>query len=193
MTTLLVRGLENEGPGDIVGAFVAEADVDPDAIGDIDIDGTEAIVEVTDPIVETMDDGRIGGSEVDVIRLDDDTKVVREYVEEYSRLVELEREAEMDRHDREIRECSGREREAKGRAILDLEGRDEGEGLGGYHVKFVRQRSDEELPETEIGVGDLVMLSKRDPLREDNPTGTVTAVTNLGGSTSRSRGRGERP
>ncbi|MFC7007679.1 DbpA RNA binding domain-containing protein [Halalkalicoccus salilacus] len=129
MTTLLVRGLENEGPGDIVGAFVAEADVDPDAIGDIDIDGTEAIVEVTDPIVETMDDGRIGGSEVDVIRLDDDTKVVREYVEEYSRLVELEREAEMDRHDREIRECSGREREAKGRAILDLEGRDEGEGL----------------------------------------------------------------
>ncbi|MFC7007680.1 hypothetical protein [Halalkalicoccus salilacus] len=60
-------------------------------------------------------------------------------------------------------------------------------------MKFVRQRSDEELPETEIGVGDLVMLSKRDPLREDNPTGTVTAVTNLGGSTSRSRGRGERP
>lgn len=182
MTTLLVRGLENEGPGDIVGAFVAEADVDPDAIGDIDIDGTEAIVEVTDgvtdPIVETMDDGRIGGSEVDVIRLDDDTKAVREYVEEYSRLVELEREADMDRHDREIRECSGREREAKGRAILDLEGRDEGEGLGGYHVKFVRQRSDEELPETEIGVGDLVMLSKRDPLREDNPTGTVAAMTN---------------
>lgn len=53
----------------------------------------------------------------------------------------------MDRHDREIREYSGREREANGRAILDLEGRDEGEGLGGYHVKFVRQRSDEELPE----------------------------------------------
>ncbi|WP_336363966.1 hypothetical protein [Halalkalicoccus salilacus] len=139
-----------------------------------------------------MDDGRIGGSEVDVIRLDD-TKAGREYVEEYSRLVELEREAEMDRHDREIRECSGREREAKGRAILDLEGRDEGEGLGGYHVKFVRQRSDEELPETEIGVDDLVMLSKRDPLREDNPTGTVTVVTNPGGSTSRSPGRGERP
>lgn len=177
-TTLLVRGLGDQGPGDIVGAFVGEAGVDPDAIGEIELDGSEAAVEVgedgAEPVVEAMDDGgRIGGTEVSILRLDDEGEAVREYVEEYSRLVELEREAEMERHEREIREHSGRERESKGRALLGLEGRDEGEGLGGYRVKFVRQRSGEELPETEIGVGDLVMLSKRDPQREDNPTGTV--------------------
>ena len=182
-TTLLVRGLEGQGPGDIVGAFVNEAGVDPEAIGEIDIEGTEAAVEIDEdaagPVVETMDDGgRIGDASVSVVSLDGDGEAVREYVEEYSRLVELEREAEMERHEREIRDLSGRERESKGRAILHLEGRDEGAGLGGYRVKFVRQRSGEELPETEIGVGDLVMLSKQDPLRDDNPTGTVAQVTN---------------
>ena len=39
-------------------------------------------------------------------------------------------------------------------------------------MKFVRQRSGEQLPGTEISPGDLVMVSKRDP------TGTVTQVTN---------------
>jgi predicted DNA helicase len=36
----------------------------------------------------------------------------------------------------------------------------------------------EPRPDTEIRVGDLVMISKTDPLRDDNPTGTVTQVTN---------------
>lgn len=46
MSTLLVRGLSEEGPGDIVGAFVNEAGVGPDAIGEIEMDDTEATVEV---------------------------------------------------------------------------------------------------------------------------------------------------
>lgn len=84
----------------------------------------------------------------------------------------------MRRHEEEIRTLSGDEREAKDRALLDMSGRDEGEGLGGHLVKFTKGRSAEELPETEINVGDLMMISKRDPTRDDNPTGTVAQVTN---------------
>ncbi|MFB6084804.1 MAG: IGHMBP2 family helicase [Halorientalis sp.] len=182
MPELLVRGLDDEGPGDIVGAFVNEAGVDPDEIGEIDLDGSAATVEVADgaatTVAESMDGGRVGRSEVSVTTVDDDVEAVREYVAEQRRLVELEREAEMERHESEIRELSGREREAKGRAVLHLTGRDEGEGLAGHLVKFTRNRSGEQLPETEIGVGDLVMVSKQDPLRDDNPTGTVTEITN---------------
>jgi predicted DNA helicase len=104
-------------------------------------------------------------------------EAVDDYARRYRNLVELEREEEMERYEQEMRNMSGREREEAGRAILQMSGRDEGEGLGGYKVKFVRQESDEQLPDTEIGVGDLVMVSKKDPHRDDNPTGTVAEKT----------------
>lgn len=97
-------------------------------------------------------------------------------LERLADLVELERQEEMERHEREIRELGGRERERRGRAVLEMRGRDEGEALEGRLVKFMR-RPGEELPETEIGAGDLVMVSLEDPLREDNPTGTVVERT----------------
>ena len=99
------------------------------------------------------------------------------YLERFRSLVELERQEEMERHEREIRGLSGAERQERGRAILGMRGRDEGEALEGHLVKFMRRPGDE-LPETEITVGDLVMLSRDDPLRGDNPTGTVVEGTN---------------
>lgn len=107
----------------------------------------------------------------------DTTTGVEEYVDRFGGLVELERREEMERHEREIRSLSGRERERRGRAVLGMRGRDEGEALEGRLVKFMR-RPGQELPETEISVGDLVMLSRDDPLRDDNPTGTVVERTN---------------
>ncbi|MDY6779857.1 MAG: AAA domain-containing protein, partial [Halobacteria archaeon] len=181
MRTVLVRGLDGEGPGDILGAFVGETEVEPDSVGDIEIEDGEATVEVpeseVDEVVETMDGNEVGGSEVSVVELDDEAEEIRNYVDEYTSLVELEREEEMRRHEQEIRSLSGEERESKGRSLLGMRGRDEGESLGGYEVKFVKG-SGEELPEHEVSVGDLVMVSKQDPLRDDNPTGTVTEVTN---------------
>ncbi|MFB6266255.1 MAG: IGHMBP2 family helicase [Halodesulfurarchaeum sp.] len=181
MTAVLVQGLSGEGPGDIVGAFVNECGIAPDAIGEIEIDGDAATVAlddgVVDAVVREMDGGTVGTSTVRVRRLDEATETARSYVDRYRELVELERQAEMERHESEIRSLSGREREAKGRALLHMRGRDEGEGLGGYLVKFLRERRSEALPETEIGVGDLVMVSKQDPLRDDNPTGTVAEQT----------------
>jgi len=98
------------------------------------------------------------------------------YSEHLSALVQLEREEEMEAHEREIRSLSGAERQARGRAVLNLRGRGQGEALEGHLVKFLG-RPGEELPETEILVGDLVMVSRGEPLRGDNPTGTVTEKT----------------
>jgi len=182
-TTLLVRGLNNEGPGDIVEAFVNEADVEPAAIGAISLDHGEATVDVragvVDRIVEALDDGRVGTATVSVVPLNAAaTQTARRYVERLGHLVELEREEEMRRHEEEIKSLSGREREKRGRALLRMRGRDEGACLGGHEVKFMKEKKGTPLPDHEIRVGDLVMISKQDPLREDNPTGTVTQITN---------------
>jgi predicted DNA helicase len=181
-TTLLVEGLNGEGPGDIVGAIVNEANVDPDALGAIELDGRRATVDVragvADRIVEALNGGRIGNSTVSIAPLDEETESARRYADRLADLVELEREEEMRRHEREIENLSGREREDRGRALLHMRGRDDGEGLGGHHVKFMRENKGQPLPDHEIRVGDLVMISKKDPLRDDNPTGTVTQVTN---------------
>ncbi len=78
-------------------------------------------------------------------------------------LVELERRAEIEAMRREMRRLSGREREKLGRAILDLNGKVVGEELGYFLVRYGRDRE----IKTEISVGDLVVISKRDPLKSD--------------------------
>ncbi|MGM0556406.1 MAG: IGHMBP2 family helicase [Myxococcota bacterium] len=103
---------------------------------------------------------------------------IEDYITRYKNLVELEREQEMREHEAEIRQMSGRERERAGRAIRHLRGRQNGRGLGGFLVKFMRQKRGEPLPDTEIKVGNLVMLSKQSPYRDDNPTGTVSEMSN---------------
>jgi len=98
------------------------------------------------------------------------------YEDRFIELVEMEREEEMERHRSEIENLSPEERQSKGRALLHLKGRDEGAGLGGSRiVKFI---SGDELPDHEISVGDLVMVSDDDPLDTENPTGTVVEKTN---------------
>jgi len=103
---------------------------------------------------------------------------VNGYVKKFKHLVQLEREEEMLQHEREIKSISGREREMRGRALLNLKGKRVGTGLGGrIIVRFSRKKTGAKLPDTEISVGDLVMLSQSDPIRPDNPTATVTEKT----------------
>ncbi len=188
MEKLLIQGLKEEGPGDIVGAITSKVGIPPEEIGDIEIKESHAEVdvyqEVADEIVKKMDNNTIGNSEVQVdyfnkqdLYVTDKFENLEDYIDTYTHLIELEREQEMKEHTREMENLSGKQREKKGRAILHLDGKDKGEGLGGYLVKFVRNFKGEELPKNEISVGDLVMLSKQDPLREDNPTGTVAEKT----------------
>ncbi len=102
-----------------------------------------------------------------------------EYISHFENLVELERREEMERHEAQIKSLSGHQRQEKGRALLGMRSRDLGEGLGGYRqIKFMKPPG-EPLPDHEIGVGDLVLVSKNEPLHPNNPTGTVTEVTNF--------------
>ncbi len=102
-------------------------------------------------------------------------KNYKEYRNKMKELVELEREEEMERHRKEIKKLSGQERQNRGRAILDLKGRYEGKGIANDHIiKFVSKKG---LPDSEISVGDLVRVSKRQPENPDNPTGTVVEMT----------------
>ncbi len=103
-----------------------------------------------------------------------------EYVQHFTELVELEREEQMRQHEEEMRRMSGREREDKGRAFLKMKGKSQDLGLGGKHlVRFWKQTKGLTLPDSEIEVGDLVLISKvgTAPWDDDNPTGTVAEKT----------------
>ena len=76
----------------------------------------------------------------------------------------------------EIKRMSAEKRAEAGRAVLNLRGRNAGYGLGGSHlVKLVSQGG---LPNNEIGVGDLVILSTGQPNGKE-PQATVTEKTNF--------------
>ncbi|MCF7890267.1 IGHMBP2 family helicase [Candidatus Bipolaricaulota bacterium] len=182
MHYLLIRGLARDtGVRDIIGALVNQTALTPENIGRVEHDETFAEVEILPDKhsyrPENIDS--VGPETVEVVRWDQRSwEKIKGFKEKYQRLVQLEREEEMERHEREIRETSGREREKMGRALLHLRGKDVGEDLGGKRmVKFSRKGEGEKLPENELATGDLVMLSKKDPLREDNPTGTVAKQT----------------
>ncbi len=186
MSNILITELENQGPGDILGAIGGETDIDPAIIGNIDIEDSRALVEVENgkakQLATQLDGRKVGHSRVTVTSITEDelenVKEILRYTDRFSQLVELEREQEMREHEESIRNHSAERRQAEGKAILHLKGRDEGMALEGKLIKFLRQHQGEPLPDTEISVGDLVMLSRRDPLLSDNPTGTVVQKTN---------------
>ncbi|OKY78936.1 MAG: Superfamily I DNA/RNA helicase [Candidatus Methanohalarchaeum thermophilum] len=183
---VMVDGIDNEGISDIVGAVGGETSLDPSCLGEIEVNGNFAVVEVeenkVERLVDELDGSKVGSSNVNVSQIQDSDRKkirsIRNYIVEKNRLVEMERKEEMREHEKSIRNLSGKERQNKGKTILHLSGKDRGESLEGYKVKFMRNRKGEKLPETEISVSDLVMLSKKDPLRDDNPTGTVIQKTN---------------
>nr|MDW8081930.1 IGHMBP2 family helicase [Candidatus Calescibacterium sp.] len=86
-----------------------------------------------------------------------------------------EREAAVLAMRREIALLSPEEREKRGRALLGLSGKYVGREVGGLHlVRFGRERA---FGETEIRVGDVVLVSSgRNPLRT-GIEGTVTEIT----------------
>ncbi|WP_048160959.1 IGHMBP2 family helicase [Thermococcus sibiricus] len=88
---------------------------------------------------------------------------VKNYIAKLVDLVELEREAEIEAMREEMRRLKGYEREKVGRAILNLNGKIIGEEFGFKLVKYGRK----EAFKTEIGVGDLVVISKGNPLASD--------------------------
>ncbi len=99
-------------------------------------------------------------------------RTVHSYVEHFKYLIDVERLAEMEFQEEEIRRLSGRERELLGRAILDLKGTRAGMKFHLHLVRFYREKP----IETEIGNGDIVLVSRGNPLKSDL-LGTVIRVT----------------
>lgn len=76
MRKLLIQGLDGEGPGDIVGAITGEAEIPGELIGNIELHDNYATVEidsnVSDLVIEKMNNDTIGSDRVSVRYLRDD-------------------------------------------------------------------------------------------------------------------------
>ena len=94
---------------------------------------------------------------------------MKKYIKNLIRLVNYERDAEIDLMTHEISTMSGQKREELGRAINKVKGKYVGKELGLQIVQFGRS----ETIDTEISVGDMILVSTDNPLRSDL-TGTVT-------------------
>lgn len=94
---------------------------------------------------------------------------MKKYIKNLIKLVNYERDAEIELMRFEIAHMSGQKREELGRAINKVKGKYVGEELGLKIVQFGRS----EKIETEISVGDMVLVSAANPLSSDF-TGTVT-------------------
>ena len=94
---------------------------------------------------------------------------MKKYIKNLIRLINYERDAEIDLMTREISTMSGQKREELGRAINKVKGKSLGKELGLQIVQFGRS----EVIDTEISVGDMILVSTDNPLRSDL-TGTVT-------------------
>lgn len=94
---------------------------------------------------------------------------MKKYIKNLIRLVNYERDAEIELMRFEIAHMSGQKREELGRAINKVKGKYIGEELGLKIVQFGRS----EIIDTEISVGDMVLISTDNPLKSDF-TGTVT-------------------
>ena len=94
---------------------------------------------------------------------------MKKFIKNLITLINYERDAEIDLMTREISTMSGQKREELGRAINKVKGKSLGKELGMQIVQFGRS----EVIDTEISVGDMVLVSTDNPLRSDL-TGTVT-------------------
>lgn len=120
MQNIIIKDIDKHiGPGDIVGAFINEANISSNDIGNINIKDNIAEVEVKnevcDKVINVMDNNKIGGVKVH-LEIDDNAErrsKLNDYYNKYTYLVELERKEEMERHEIEIKRLSPREREKK--------------------------------------------------------------------------------
>lgn len=94
---------------------------------------------------------------------------MKKYIENLIKLVNYERDAEISLMVNEIKKLSAYKREALGRTINKVKGKNLGKQLGFNIVKFGRNKK----IKTEISVGDIVLISIGNPLKSDL-TGTVT-------------------
>ena len=94
-----------------------------------------------------------------------------EYKSYFLNLIELERKAEKEFHLSEIKHLSGKQRQARGRALINVKGK----LLGRFLDYLIYRFSYQEEKEHQIKVGDIVLISKGEPLKVSSEA-TVSAT-----------------
>ena len=170
-------------PGDIVGAIANEVKIDGSKIGKIRINKKRgrALVQINKDVVEkvlkVMNKRQIYGSDIRV-SLKDYKELQWKYINKYKNLIYLERQEEMVKNRQEMRHMSGEERQDQGHALLELRGRAAAfPCYDFYQVRFILQDGEDELPNHRFREGDLVIISKGDPLDNGSTQGKVVKVT----------------
>lgn len=98
---------------------------------------------------------------------------VKKLLNNLLRAIEYEREEEREIHLEEMELLNGSEREEKGRAIIDLKKKKIGRTIGGEWLFQFRKNSNHSISDTQINVGDQVIVSQSSPLDKTNPIGIV--------------------
>ncbi|HZU97692.1 MAG TPA: AAA domain-containing protein [Planctomycetota bacterium] len=151
-------------------------------VGKIEVGEGQATLEVEDRdarrVIEALDGSEIDGRRVRARLLGEQAGMApplppeEKPFERLRWLLDREREAEWARFEGDLRTMTGPEREEAGQALLGLSVKEQDGGLlGRTIVRFERPKAS--LPATRIGAGDVVRLSRRDPLDEGNPSGVV--------------------
>ncbi len=101
------------------------------------------------------------------------------YINHFRRLINMERDADIKRHVDEINKLSGAQREKKGRALLNMRGKRAGRIHGNQHlVTYMKMDVGRPLPDLDMNIGDVVVISQGHPLKKGNPLGTVVEKGN---------------
>ena len=89
---------------------------------------------------------------------------MKKYISNLIELINNERKAEISAMRNMIKRLKPHQREKKGIAINHLKGKNLGKELGYNIIQYGRK---EPIVNTEINVGDLVLISKGNPLKSD--------------------------
>ncbi|AZR71979.1 hypothetical protein BBF96_00305 [Anoxybacter fermentans] len=187
MVDLIVEGLPDfVSPGDIVGAIANEVKIDGSKIGKIRINKKRgrALVQIDEEVVknvlEVMNGRQIYGAEIKVrVKNYHELQLahIKKYTSKFKNLLYLERQEELVKYRQEMRHLTGEERQQLGHALLNLWGRAAAFPSGDfYQVRFILQDEQELLPPHKFTVGDLVIVSKGEPLEAGNPQGKVVQI-----------------
>lgn len=186
MIDLIVDGLPDFiSAGDIVGAFINEVKIAGSKIGKIRINRKRrrAIVEIDEEVVQVvlkvMNGRKISGMDVrvSVKKFDENLATnIRNYATGLKNLLYLQRGEELARYRLEIRAALGDNLEKTGDSLLEMWGRADSFPKNNlYQVRFISRHGESSLAEHNFLVGDLVTVSKGNPL-VDNLEGRVISV-----------------
>jgi len=99
------------------------------------------------------------------------------YIQNQLKMIEAELEAEKKRHYEEMKQLFGYDREKRGRALCKMKCRRAGTSpTGASLMRFMKREVNRQIVDTEIKVGDRVIISQGNPLDKRNPTAIVHQV-----------------